>query len=82
MTKVCSKCYNIDKHKKFRIQKISKIGFCDECGKLSKNIIWTKAPWTKRKRITTAIIDMLFDPKGFLWRLNKGYYKDKSHFYK
>ena len=83
MTKVCIKCYNKEEFKRYKIQynyKKSRVGFCDNCGKFSKYLLWTKAPWPKRKRIIEAVIDMLVNPRGFMIRLQKGYYKER-HYY-
>jgi len=79
MTKVCIKCYNKEEFKRYKIQhkyKKSRIGFCDNCGKFSKYLLWTKAPWPKRKRIITAILDFWFNPRSFFWKLEHGYYKE------
>ena len=83
MTKVCVKCYNQERFKRYKIQhnyKKRRWGWCDNCGKFSKYLLWTKAPWPRRKRIIKAILDLLFNTRSFFWRLEHGYYKDK-YFY-
>ena len=83
MTKICIKCYNMEKHKRYKIQygyKKNRRGFCDECGKYSKYLVFTKAPWTRRRIFFEAITDFFFAPRLFLSRLVRGYYKERKFF--